>query len=168
MNEPPEGLLIAGEIGKPHGTAGEVYVIRVSDDPRRFEPGSRLLHSDGREITVEKSRNHRDRLLVKFEGSDSREEAEALRGTLFVQAEDRRELDAGEYWAGEVIGCIVVLQDGSTVGEIQDVIPGPAHDLLSVHTSKGDRLIPVVKELVVSVDVPGRIVVVDPPEGLLD
>ncbi|HYI44575.1 MAG TPA: ribosome maturation factor RimM [Actinomycetota bacterium] len=168
MNEPPQGLLIAGEIGKPHGTAGEVYVIRVSDDPRRFEPGSRLLHSDGREMTVEKSRNHRDRLLIKFEGSDSREEAEGLRGTLYVHADDRRELDPGEYWAGEVIGCVVVLQDGTTVGEIRDVIPGSAHDLLSVHTSNGNRLIPVVKELVVSVDVPGRRVVIDPPDGLLD
>ena len=168
MKEPPEGLLIAGEIGKPHGTAGEVYVIRVSDDPRRFEPGSRLLHSDGHEITVEKSRNHRDRLLVKFEGSNTREDAEGLRGTLFVDADDRRELDDGEYWAGDVIGCTVLLQDGTEVGAIQDVIPGAAHDLFSVHTANGNRLIPVVKELVVSVDVPARRVVIDPPEGLLD
>lgn len=168
MNEPPEGLLIAGEIGKPHGTAGEVYVIRVSDDPRRFEPGSRLLHSTGKELTVEKSRSHRDRLLVKFEGSDTRADAEGLRGTLFVRADERRELDTGEYWAGDVIGCAVVTVGGARVGSVQDVIPGPAYDLLSVQTIDGNRLIPMVKELVVSVDVPGGCVVVDPPDGLLD
>lgn len=77
-------LLIAGEIGKPHGISGEVYVVRISDDPHRFDPGSRLIHEDGRELEIQSSRLHRDRLLVKFAEADSREEAEALRGTLFV------------------------------------------------------------------------------------
>jgi 16S rRNA processing protein RimM len=140
----------------------------VSDDPRRFEAGSQLLHSDGRELTVERSRNHRDRLLVKFEGSETRQSADGLRGTLFVSAEDRRELDSDEFWASDVIGCRVFDVSGGAIGEVLDVVPGPAYDLLSVRTPAGDRLIPMVEEMVVSVDVAGDRVVVDPPEGLLD
>lgn len=75
------GKVLAGEIGKPHGVAGEVYVLLLSDDPGRFAAGDRLVHEDGRSLTVAQSRAHKgDRFLVKFEGVDSRDEAERLRG----------------------------------------------------------------------------------------
>ena len=161
-------LLIAGEIGKPHGVSGEVYVIRISDDPHRFDSGSRLIHEDGRELEVESSRLHRDRLLVKFAKADNREEAEALRGTLFVPAAARRELEDSEYWADDLIGCEVETLDGGRIGRIAEVRAGPAQDLLVIEAASGEKLIPLVAEIVKRVDVDNRIVTVDPPEGLLD
>jgi 16S rRNA processing protein RimM len=147
---------------------GEVYVIRISDDPRRFEPGSTLLHEDGYELIVESSRQHRDRLLVRFDGVSTREEAEGIRGPLYVSGSDRRELDQGEYWEEDIIGCAVELADGTRVGEITKLINNPAQDLLEVATPAGPRFIPFVKEIVVQVDTESRRVVVDPPAGLLD
>jgi len=52
------------------------------------------MHSDGREMVVESSREHRDRFLVKFAGSESRADAELLRGELFVLPGDVREITA--------------------------------------------------------------------------
>jgi 16S rRNA processing protein RimM len=147
--------------------AGEVYVMRLSDDPRRFEPGARLVHSDGREMVVESSRVHRDRFLVKFADSDSRADAEALRGELFVPPDEVRELGPGEFWPHELVGCQVHLTSGELVGSVAAVSPGPAQDLMTVTTARGDRLIPLVAAIVVSVDVDARRVVLDPPEGLL-
>jgi 16S rRNA processing protein RimM len=161
-------MLLAGEIGKPHGLGGEVYVVRISDDPRRFEEGARLVHADGRELVVESSRAHRDRLLVKFEGSDDRISAEGLRGALFVPSEEARTLEEDEYWPHELTGCTVVLGDGTVVGEVRGIDPSPAHDLLRVQTPAGDRLVPIVKEIVNEVDVNARRIIIDPPEGLLD
>jgi 16S rRNA processing protein RimM len=162
------GTLLAGEIGKPHGLAGEVYVVPISDDPRRFEPGSILLHADGRELTVESSRVHRNRLLVKFTGLDTRSEAEGLRGALFVTSDDVRDLPEDEFWPHDLIGCKVALVDGSEVGEVADVVPGSAHDFLTVRSDKGESLIPMVKEIVVAVDVDQGIVTLDPPAGLIE
>ena len=161
-------MLLAGEIGKPHGLGGEVYVVRISDDPGRFEAGSKLTHADGRELVVERSRAHRDRLLVKFEAYDDRAAAEGLRGTLFVKPEDIRELQEDEYWPHDLVGCSVALEDGRVVGKVGAVVPSPAHDLLQVTTSSGDSLVPIVKEIVVDVDVSARRITIDPPEGLLD
>ena len=160
--------LLAGEIGKPHGTAGDVYVVRISDDPQRFDPGSRLIHGDGRTLVVESARVHRDRFLVKFEGIDSRAEAEGLRGALYVDADERRELGESEYWADDLIGCTVMTVSGAKVGTARDVMSGAAHDLLVVDTENGDRLVPMVKEIVTQVDLDARSIVVDPPEGLLE
>lgn len=161
-------MLLAGEIGKPHGTSGEVYVVRISDDPGRFEPGATVTHEDGRELVVASSRAHRDRFLVRFEGAGTREEAEALRGALYVDPADARDLDDSEFWEHEIVGCAVVLVDGTQVGDVTDVIVRPAQDLLEIATQAGPRLVPFVDEIVTEVDRAARRVVVDPPAGLLD
>src|SRR5688500_711953 len=113
MVEERAGHLIVGEIGKPHGIAGDVYVVRISDDPHRYDPGAELLHSDGETLTVERARVHRDRFLVKFEGIDSREDAERIRGTLYVDASAARELDDDEFWERDVIGSEVFDAEGT-------------------------------------------------------
>ena len=54
------------------------------------------------------------------------------------------------------------------MGEVIDVVEGPAQDLLVVATPKGERYIPMVKEIVPDIDVASKRVIVTPPEGLLD
>jgi 16S rRNA processing protein RimM len=143
-------------------------VWRLSDDPRRFEPGARLLHEDGRHLVVEASRVHKDRFLVKFAGSSSRQDAEGLRGDLFVLPGEVRQLEADEYWPQDLIGCQVRLVDGQVAGSVAGITPGAAHDLLAVATPRGERLVPLVQAIVVKVDVGARQILLDPPEGLLD
>lgn len=159
--------LLAGEIGKPHGISGEVYVVPISDDPRRFEPGSRLQRNDS-ELVVAGARRHGNRLLVRFEGIDTRDAAEGLRGPLFVPIQEARALEDDEFWPHDLVGCEVRTTDGRPHGTVRHVTPGAAHDLLVVDAPGGERMIPLVKDIVLEVDVAGRVVVVDPPEGLLD
>ena len=161
-------MLLAGQIGKPHGTAGDVYVVRISDDPHRFEAGARLIHEDGRELFVTASRAHRDRFLVRFEGITDRSGAEELRGALFVPEHEARSLDEGEFWMHELEGFDVMLSDGSPVGTLDRVDPGAAQDLLAVSTPRGERLVPYVTDIVVAVDRDARTITIDPPTGLLD
>ncbi|MDQ3646153.1 MAG: ribosome maturation factor RimM [Actinomycetota bacterium] len=142
--------------------------MRISDDPRRFAPGARLIHADGRALVVERARDHGDRFLVKFEGADRREAAESLRGALYVPPDEVRELEEGEFWPDELIGCSVYLKSGEVVGEVVDHRSGPVQDLMTVATDKGEALVPLVREIVVQVDVSARRVVIDPPEGLFE
>ena len=139
----------------------------LSDDPRRFETGARLQHEDGRELVVERARTHRDRTLVKFAGVDDRSSAKGLRGTLFVPSDDVRALADDEFWPHEVLGCVAMLVSGEQVGTVKDVVAGPAQDLLVLDTPSGERLVPLAKEIVRSVDTRQGRVVIDPPEGLL-
>ncbi|MGH2730851.1 MAG: ribosome maturation factor RimM [Actinomycetota bacterium] len=159
---------MAGEIGKPHGLSGEVYVLRISDDPARFERGARLIHETGRKLVVAESRPHHNRLLVRFEDVDSRTEAEELRGALYVTPADLRALEEDEFWEHDLVGCKVVLANGHPVGRAERVIKGPAQDLLAVETPGGERLIPIVKAVVVDVNIDDQRIIIDPPEGLLD
>lgn len=143
-------------------------MIQISDDPRRFEAGSRLLHEDGRALVVESARDHRNRFLVKFEGIEDRESAETLRGPLYVPSDEARELEPGEFWEHDLTGLDVVRAvSGDVVGKVARIEEGPAQDLLVVETPAGERLVPFVAEIVVEVDVGAGKVTVDPPEGLL-
>ena len=142
-------------------------MVPISDDPRRFEPGS-VLQSDAGELVVAASRRHGNRLLVSFEGVETRDEAETLRGPLFVPLAKARTLEKDEYWPHDLVGCALVTVEGASGGTIEEVIPGSAHDLLLVNTDRGERMIPLVKEIVREIDVGGRRVLVDPPARLLD
>lgn len=144
-------------------------MVPISDDPSRWDPGSRLLRSDGSELIVEGSRPHKNsRLLVKFEGVSSRTDAEGLRGPVFVTAEQRRELEAGQYWQSDLIGCTVVTHDGSEVGEVSGIVSSEAQDLMSVARGGRSWLVPLVTAIILEVDVEARRVVIDPPPGLLE
>jgi 16S rRNA processing protein RimM len=143
-------------------------VLPLSDDPARWQPGSRLIHENGNELVVENSRQHRDRLLVKFAAIDDRSAAEGMRGALFVSEEGQRELAEDEFWTRDLVGCTVVLTDGTEVGRIESVVSNPSQDLLVVTTNAGETLVPAVKEIVRSVDPEAKRVTIDPPEGLLN
>ena len=99
---------------------------------------------------------------------DSRDAAELIRGAVFISEDQRRNLEEGEYWPQDLVGCRVVTVAGDEVGEISDVVAGPAQDLISVDHEGGTFLVPLVKEIVVEVDVGARRVTIDPPSGLVD
>jgi 16S rRNA processing protein RimM len=166
--------LVVGRIGRAHGVKGEVAVeVRTDDPDSRFAIGS-SLRTDPAErgpLTVVRSRPHSGRLLVLFEGVADRDAAESLRGTLLtVDSADSRPLDdPDEFYDHELMGLEVVTLDGSPVGEVTDVLHPPGPDLLVVgREDGGEVLVPFVRDIVPTVDVPAGRLVVDPPPGLLD
>jgi 16S rRNA processing protein RimM len=126
-----------------------------------------LQREDGTALTVVTSRPHGSRFLVRFDGIDSRDQAMLLRGPLYVEAGEARALDQDEFWHDDLVGCAVVVGDAE-VGTVSGVLTGPVQDLLQVDTERGERLVPLVKEIVTTVDTEARRITVSPPEGLLD
>ena len=163
-----------GRVGKPHGVRGEVTVELRTDDPdARFAPGS-SLRTDPPErgpLLIEDARPRSGGLVVTFAGVVGREGAEAIRGTLLVvDSADLPPLDEDDEWYDhDLLGLAAVDPAGAPLGTVADVVHGPAADLLVIKAADGrEHLVPFVRDLVPSVDVPAGRVVVDPPEGLLD
>jgi 16S rRNA processing protein RimM len=146
-----------GRIGRPHGVTGEVYVDLTTDRTERVAVGAELV-AGARRLTVVRSRPHQHRFLVRFEGVDSREAAEALTNTVLA-AEPLADPDA--LWVDDLIDSVVVDLAGVDRGRCTAVVANPAHDLLELDTG---ALVPVT--FVVScVD---GVTTVDPPAGLFD
>lgn len=163
MSEP---TVVVGLITKAHGLSGEVAVQSRSDNPDRWAPGSVVFDEQARSFTVRSARGAGARLLVRFDGVDDRTAAEGLRGTLLVVPQSwLPELPDGEYWPHQLQACTVVTISGRELGQLRDVIAGPAHDLWSVVDEAGtETLVPAIREVVDDVDIQGhRIVVRDVP-----
>lgn len=170
--------LVVGRVVKPHGITGELVVdVRTDDPDERFASGNRLLlkpsrgQGAAREMTVESSRPHSGRFLVRLAGVTDRDGADALRGSLFVV--DSAELppldDPDEFYDHELEGLTVRTVGGDQVGSVAEVLHTAAGELLSVRTPD-DRevLIPFVSAIVISVSRETGVIEIDPPDGLLD
>ena len=161
--------LVVGRIGRAHGVLGEATIDVQTDDPDlRFKVGSKLTLDSGQELTIKSSRWHNQILLLGFEGVNDRNQIEALRDQLISSQVDLSALAPGEYHYQQLIGCQVYLQNNELVGQVSEVVKLPGQDLLSVDKNGSQVMIPMVKQIIISIDVLEKKIVVNPPEGLLD
>ena len=162
-----------GRIGRPHGIRGDVVVGVRTDEPElRFARGSRLDTdpADLGPLTVAGTKWHSGELLVRFEGISDRDAAAELRGTWLTvdSATIAPPQDPDEFRDADLVGLSVRTVDGTPVGTVDDVLHS-GQDVLVIKSANGrEFMVPFVKPLVPEVDVPGGVMTINPPEGLLD
>lgn len=168
-------LVAIGEIVRTHGVAGEVRIRPLTDRPReRFGRLERCVvwrPDTGERFPGEVAacRFDRETVLMRLTGVDSPEAAAGLVGRLVaVEGRDVLPPPPGHFYPWQMAGARVDTRDGRTVGRFVRVEPGVAQDLWVIADGGREWLVPAVPEIVVEVDVAGRRVVIDPPEGLLD
>ncbi|WP_418277315.1 ribosome maturation factor RimM [Isoptericola jiangsuensis] len=162
--------LVVARIGRAHGLRGEVGLeVRTDTPEERFAVGQ-VLTTDPAGVgplTVQGTRVHQGRWLVRFAESADRSHAEALRGVLLVVQQDGSD-EEDAWYPHELAGLRAELADGTMVGEVVGLEHLPAHDALVVREPTGERtLVPFVHAIVPTVDVAGGRVVLTPPGGLL-
>ena len=166
MDEP---TVVVGVITGVHGLRGDVSVQNRSDNPDRWAPGATVLRQDGAAaLTIESSRRHGRRLLVKFAGIADRTAAERIRGTVLVVPESwLPDLAEGEWWAHQLEGCEVRTESGRILGVVKEVIPNPANDIWVAIDEEGtETLVPALADLLIDVDVEARTILVHDVPGL--
>jgi 16S rRNA processing protein RimM len=166
-----EDLILIGRVARAHGNRGQVIVNLDTDfADERFRPGEVILV--GPALTSRRIRDvrfHQGRPIIALEGIETMNDAEALAGAeLKVPAAAVRALPEGTFHHYDLIGCDVRDQAGQRIGQVSDVEGTMEMSRLVVEGERGEILIPLVADICVVVDVAGRTIVVNPPEGLLD
>lgn len=163
-----------GRLVNTHGLRGEVKVLSTTDFPEvRFAKGSLLylFHptlDQPLPLTVKSRRTHKDMEILSFEGYDSINDVEKYKGGELKIAEDQlQELEEGEYYIHQLIGCQVVTDEGEELGEIVDVLQPGANDVWVVKGKRGEILLPYIDDCIKEVDVENKRVVCHLMEGLL-
>ena len=173
----PDDQVLVGTIERPHGLRGEVVVNPLTDfGHERFVPGATLTMAragqspDGRtSLRIEDVRWHKDRPLVRFEGIETVEAAETLRGQgLWILASARPALEPGVFYETDLVECRVELMDGTAVGTVERVDGGTGASVLVIGTPNGEVLVPLADDICRVIDPAARRIVIDPPAGLLE
>lgn len=159
-------LLEVGRIDRAQGLRGEVIVTLSTNVVERIAPGSELIAGERnpRPLTIESSKPHQHRWVVRFAGVATKEDADALHG-LRLYAEPIVDDDPETLWIHELLGQEVVeVVDGADRprGRVVGVIDNPASDILELDSG---ALVPL--RFVVDHATPGRLVV-EVPLGLFD
>jgi 16S rRNA processing protein RimM len=164
--EPSEGHVAVGRVAAPRGVRGELRVEPLTDFPERFAPGQ-ALWVVGVRREVEQGRQQGKRILLKLSGVDSAEEAEALRGVLLeIPESELAALHEGQYYRFQIMGVAVQDVTGRDLGNVVDIVHTGSNDVYVVHGPQGELLIPAIDDVIKSVDVERRRMVVELMEGL--
>jgi 16S rRNA processing protein RimM len=161
-------------LGRPRGNRGELTATSLSSKPERFArlKDVRLvgegLPLESSSYHVEEVWEHGGSLVFKFQGVDSISDAEKLRGAeVQVPRAERVELEPGEYFHSDLIGCEVRDRvSGRVVGRVTDFEEYGGPPLLEVDS--GRLLIPFVKAICTGIRPEEKLILVDLPEGLED
>lgn len=167
-------MAVVGRIARAHGIRGQVIVNLVTDFPEeRFQPGAELfVERAGRvqPLRVTSLRFQQARPVIGIEGIETMSDAETLAGLeLRIPADRLMALPSGTYYHHDLIGCRVETVSGEevgVVGEVEGTIGG-SH-LVVDGRERGEILIPLVAGICRTVDVTGKRIVIDAPDGLLD
>jgi 16S rRNA processing protein RimM len=155
-------------LGRTRGNRGELTAIPLSGKPERFQSLTEVyLFGSGERREVETTWFHNGTLIFKFRGIDTISDAEPLTGSeVRVPLAERTELEAGEFFQSELIGCEVFDHlSGERIGCVTDWKDGGGSGILVV-----DRhlMIPFARAICVEIDPAARRIAVELPPGLRD
>ena len=169
-----EKRLRVGVISSVHGIHGECKVYPTTDDMTRFKDLKHVYATDarGRETRLEirDVRYSRNMVICGFEGITTPEEMQKLKGRdLMIDRCDAVPLEEGEYFISDLIGLSVINEDGTELGEVTDMLPTGANQVMEVRLNEGRTvLFPYIKDCILEVCLDEGYIRVHVMKGLLE
>ena len=166
----PEYIRV-GKIINCHGIKGELVLLPLTDNNRRFRKLKRaFLELAGKryeEVEVTSAREHKDNILITIKGIEDRTQAERYKNIYLCVAPEDAVKPKGAYFIHELIG-LDVYQGDVYYGKVKDVLQNASTDLYEVKGDYGEFYLPALKTVVKNIDLDQNRMDVEIPDGLLD
>lgn len=172
-------LITIGKFVSPFGVKGEVKVYPYSDFLERCALFKEVtVEGRGQSETrlVKEARVHKNLWVLRLEGSETREDAALLTGSLLkIPADQRIVLPEGSYYFEDIIGLTAISVDGETLGVVKDIIKTGGNDIYVVNRQNSvagdvssEILVPALHSVVKEINLQQGYMLLDLPVGLLD
>tara|TARA_B110000014_G_scaffold256091_1_gene238748 strand:+ start:96 stop:614 length:519 start_codon:yes stop_codon:yes gene_type:complete len=163
--------ILLGKLGKPHGVKGFLYIHYYGEDTKNLSNYKGLFLDDGTSVKVERLLLLKNRVILKFHETNSRNDAEKLRDKdLFILERSLPVLDNNQAYYFELEGLNVKNLDNVDLGKIKEILETNANDVLVIEPTessvdKKERLVPYIKDQVVKeINKIDRTILIDWPE----
>jgi 16S rRNA processing protein RimM len=160
-------LVILGVIGAPHGVKGEVRVKSSTADPHAIGDYGPLYLADGRKLKVKSVRPGGEVVIVKLEGVNDRNAAEALKFQTLAVPRDKLPPpdEEDDFYHADLIGLSCETADGTLIGVVTAVHDFGAGDVLDIKVEGKPTLsLGFTKQNVPVVDIAGGRLVLHLPD----
>jgi 16S rRNA processing protein RimM len=170
-----------GLICHAHGLRGELKVHLHAADSDALQFASRVFLAPVNSSVGASAKSSEHKIqsvrptgngysIIKLDGIADRTAAESVHGqAISVLRAELNPLQEDEVYLADLVGCAVITVEGLAVGRVHSCTHFGGNDMLVIRRpNREDALVPISKEIVVQADVVDKVVVIDPPEGLLD
>ncbi len=159
--------ICVGAIAGAFGVRGEAKIKCFTDDPAAVGDYGPLHTEDGKhEFKLKLTRPIKGGYAARLSGVETREDAEALKGTrLYADRSALPEPDEEEFYYADLLGLRIEAIDGTVLGKIKAVQDFGAGDVIEYLPAGGgeSQYLPFSREVIPTVDVAGGRVVAEPP-----
>ncbi|NLP34713.1 MAG: ribosome maturation factor RimM [Clostridiales bacterium] len=164
--------LRVGVISSTHGIRGEVKVYPTTDDVNRFKELKEVILDTGKDLLpleIENVKFFKKMVILKFKGINDINDIEKYRGKdLLVTRENAVPLEENEYFIYDVLGSVVVTEDGTQLGILEEILTTSANDVYVVRTDTNKEiLLPSIKECILDINLEEKKITVHLMDGLL-
>jgi len=122
-----------------------------------------------KEWVIVEAKGEGHRVLLRLEGLENRQQAEALAGfSVYLSEKHLQTLPEGEYYWYQLIGCRVYNDQNRFLGVLKGILTTAAHDIWAVQDGEKEVLLPAVEDFILSVDEVLKEIRVRSVEGLTE
>lgn len=167
-------FLVIGKLRRPHGVIGEIMMEIITDFPQHINVGNTVFIGEERKkFCIRELREHRNQLLITFDGIDSREDVNQLTNNyVYIPTNEVQKLPEGEYYHHELLGIRVFDEQNKELGKLVDILETGANDVYVIQP--GDKsgysgkeiLLPAIKDVILEIDLISRRMVVRPQQWI--
>lgn len=168
-----QAFLRLGHITGAHGLRGALRMRPDNPDSDTLAHVARVfIESSGKSREyrlLDYRRINRSTTRIALEGLDGPGAADALKGAaVMIAMNDLPPARLGEFYYFQIIGCEVHTTGGRRIGTVEEVLSTGANDVWVVRDGLKEVLVPVIEDVVKTMDLDRRILMIEPVPGLLD
>jgi 16S rRNA processing protein RimM len=167
------GGIRIGIVTGAHGLKGAVRLRPDNPDSTVLAPGMRIMLEgpagceEHRIVRI--ARLGGGALRVELAGIGDIDSSTALKGrVVMIDAADLPAAKPGEFYYFQALGCEVITVDGWPLGSVAEIFHTGANDVMVVRDGAREILVPVIADVIRSIDLAARRITIDPIPGLLD
>jgi len=160
-------FITIGQILAPWGTKGKLKVKVITDFPQRFASSS-TVYINRQPMTVDSTEQYKGEAIIKLNTIDNVKAARRLRGQpIEIHHSQVYSLPEGQYYHFQLIGLEVRTTQGELLGNIAEILTAESNDNYVVKGDEGEILIPAIEDVIKSIDLNKRRMVIEAIPGLL-
>lgn len=163
--------LEVGKLNNTHGIRGELKMLLWCDGIDYIKQFKTLYLDDKgkKKLHVISVRPQKNTAIIKFEGIDTIEKAETIKGKIIYGDRNDAKIEEGSNYIADIIGCYVVdIDTEEEYGKVTDVLNYGSCDIYDVETSGRHILIPATEDIVKEINTEYEVIKIKPMKGLFD